>query len=116
MITTSSRLDCMRACEQLATLWNCMTLGMKSVLKNAIDIDLASDMLSVKNVLTSIEAHLRGQRHIIHDLVDFHERHQGYGETFNSFYCALKEIAANCDLSSMTVEQQFVIRIITGNI
>ena len=106
----------MQGREQLATLQKCLTLGIRSVLNNAIDIDFTSDMLSDENVLASIEAHLRGQRHIMHDVVDFHEQHQGDGETFDSFYCALKEIAANCDLSSMTVEQQFVIRIITGNI
>ena len=71
----------MRAREQLATLRNCLTLGMRSVLKNAIDINFTSDMLSIENVLASIEAHLRGQCHIIHDVVDFHVRHQGDGET-----------------------------------
>ena len=45
----STRLDGMRTREQLATLQNCLTPGMKSVLKNAIDIDFTSDMLSVDN-------------------------------------------------------------------
>ena len=87
---------------------------MRSILKNVIDIDLTSDTLPVENVLTSIETQLREQRHIIHNLLDFHERHQRGGETFDSFYYALKEIAANFDLSSMTVEEEFVIRILTG--
>ena len=54
--------------EQLTTLRNCLSIPMRSVLKNAVE--LTGDT-TVDKVITAIHAYLRAQHHQIHDLVEF---------------------------------------------
>ena len=104
-----SHLTQMPMTEQLAALRTSLRLGMQSVIKNALGIDFSSLVVTVDDVLDRIVQYLREQWNIIHDLVDFHECQQQPGESFDSFYCSLKDIAGNCKLDKMSIDQQFVI-------
>ena len=97
--------------EQLTTLRNCLSIQMRSVLKNTVE--WMGDT-TVHEVITTIHANSQAQRHQIHVLVEFYERNQEEAETFASFLCALQEIAVNCDLEKTTVDHHFIIRILTG--
>ena len=57
--------------EHLATFRNCLSIQMRSVLKNAVE--LTGDA-GIDEVITTIDAHLRALHHQIHDLVEFYER------------------------------------------
>jgi len=65
--------------------------------------------LEVEEIADQIGEWFRQQRNIVRDRVEFHERWQQHGETFNAFFNAL-----NCDQFVTCRDDQFATAIVAG--
>ena len=57
----------------------------------------------VPAIITAVKAYIRRQRNPLLDRIEFYQRHQQRGESFDSFYTSLKELFSACDFSNMVV-------------
>ena len=107
---TLARLSRLPSAEQIACLRTCFTDEMRSTLEHII----AEDSSDPSDVLDKIEKHLRDQRNVALDRVLFEERRQDEGESFDSFFISLKELAAEAELCDHCLEDRITTRIISG--
>ena len=89
--------------RQKALLRTCLTTEMRATLAHAIPV---ADTATVDELLNAIGAHFRRQRNIALSCVQFEERKQQHGETFDRFFVGLKELAANADLCATCLKRQ----------
>ena len=107
------QLDKLSAESQKAHLRSCLSDEMRSHIKCALGIS-KDTTLSIKEILDQIENHLRQKRNIALDRVSFVERRQHEGESFDSFYVAIKKLSEEADLCKHCIEQRVVTRIMSG--
>ena len=107
---TLARLHKLSSLEQIACLRTCFTEEMRSTLEHVI----GEDSNSTKDVLDRIEKHLRNQRNVALDRVLFEERRQEEGESFDSFFISLKELAGEAELCDSCLDDRLTTRIISG--
>ena len=86
---------------------------MRSYIKCALAISKDTQM-TVKQILDTVENHLRQRRNIALDRVAFVERRQQEGESFDNFYVSIKKLAEEADLCGDCLEQRLVTRIMSG--
>ena len=84
---------------------------MRATLAHAIPI---ADTATVDELLNAIGAHFRRQRNIALSCVQFEERKQQHGKTFDHFFVGLKELATDADLCVTCLDARLIIRIISG--
>ena len=89
------------------------TSDMLEVLRNKLKIPSDTDM-SVDEILVEVRKHFRKKRNIILDKVDFMNRRQEEGESFDSYYNALQRIGRHAEIEAETVDQKMVAKIIHG--
>ena len=51
----------------------------------------------VPAIITAVKAYIRRQHNPLLDRIEFYQRHQQRGESFDSFYTSLKELFSACD-------------------
>ena len=86
---------------------------MKTHIKCAIDVHETS-LESVDEILDKIQQYLRQKRNVTLDRVAFEEIKQHHGETFNSFYVAVKKQAEEADLCDHCIETRICTKIMVG--
>ena len=64
--------------------------------------------------LDEIAGHFRRQRNVALHRVKFEQRHKEHGETFDHFYVALRELAADADLCGTCLNDRLTTRIMAG--
>ena len=89
------------------------TSDMLEVLRNKLKIPSDTDM-SVDEILVEVRKHFRKKRNIILDKVDFMNRRQEEGESFDSYYNAWQRIGRHAEIEAETVDQKMVAKIIHG--
>ena len=99
--------------NQRALLRCCMSEEMRAHLKCAIEIDRDTS-LSVDEILNKIQDHLRNKINVTLDRVAFVERKQAEGESFDSFYVALKKLASDADICIECRSQRITTQIVAG--
>ena len=95
--------------HQLALLRTCLSPDMRATLGQTIP---ARDNLT--DQLDEIAGHFRRQRNVALYRVKFEQRHQEHGETFDHFYVALRELAADADLCGSCLNERLTTRIMAG--
>ena len=99
--------------QQRLAFRKCLDPEMRTTVRARLGI--ADDSaLSVNEMIEKIREWLREQRNIVRDKVAFQERKQKEGESFNKFFVALNDIAANCNLCKYCSDDRFITSIIAG--
>ena len=89
--------SCLTQERQKALLRTCLTTELRATLAHAIPV---ANTTRVDELLNAIGANFRRQRNIALSCVQFEERKQQHGETFDNFFVGLKELASDADLCS----------------
>ena len=95
--------------HQLALLRTCLLPDMQATLGQTIP---SRDKLA--DQLEEIAGHFRRQHSVTLHRVKFEQRHQDHGETFDHFYVALRELAANADLCGACLNDRLTTRFTAG--
>ncbi|KAG0728874.1 hypothetical protein GWK47_031556 [Chionoecetes opilio] len=106
-----TRADNLPLKEQRAILLSLLDEDWTRVIRYALPV--AEDTLA-KEVVMAMEAHLRTQRNVLVDRLEFYSRIQEEGETFDDFLCSLKEIAPFCDFCQHCFDSQLRDRVVCG--
>lgn len=97
--------------EQRAMLMGLLDEDWTRVIRYSLTV---AEDIPIPDVIKAMEAHLRSQRNILVDRREFYSRVQEEGETFDDFFCALKEVSTFCDLCSECYDTQIRDRIVCG--
>ena len=89
----------------------CHTSEMHATLAHAIPV---ADTATVDELLNAIGAHFQRQRNIALSCVQFEEREQQHGQTFDEFSVGLKELDTNADLCAPCLDARLITRIMSG--
>ena len=95
--------------HQLALLRTCLSPDMRATLGQTIP---ARDNLT--DQLDEIAGHFRQQRNVALHRVKFEQRHQEHGETFDHFYVAPRELAADADMCGTCLNDRLTTLIMAG--
>ena len=98
--------------EQISALRLVLSTRMLDTVDTVLGIDEAT--VTPDDILDRIQQHIRTQRNVALDRVDFHECRQTATETFDEFYIRIQGIAALADLCKICLEQQMTTGIIAG--
>ena len=98
---------------QKADFRSCLSEEMKTHIKCVIDVHETSQE-SVDEILDKIQQFLRQKRNVTLDRVAFEEIKQHHGETFDSFYVAVKKQAEEADLCDHCIETRICTKIMVG--
>ena len=116
-----SKMGDMTEEQQRALLYQNLSQDMRRVLDHAVVLDPAVDK-TPNAILDKIEEHVRKKRNVTVDLVAFDNRRQRQGETAENYLVAIKELAADADLTAghcqdcrkACLERRLTARLISG--
>ena len=108
----SERLSELPPAEQRATLLTSLDDEWLRVVRFGLPIATTEEDIDV--IITAMLAHLRRQRNPVLDRRDFDTRVQERGEAVDEYLCALREIAAFCDLCPACYDDRLRDRLVVG--
>ena len=99
--------------SQLALLRTFFSMEMREAVEHILLIPDDTE-LSTDNILNKIKDYVRSQRNIALDCIEFEERKQNAGETFDAFLIVIKTLAHDADLCDACFDRYLVTKIISG--
>ena len=108
----SERLSELPAAEQRAVLLSSLDDEWLRFVRFGLPLTTAE--ADVDSIIAAMLAHLRRQRNPVSDRRDFDTRVQERGETVDEYICALREIAAFCDLCPACYDDRLRDRLVVG--
>ena len=108
---TSQRWSQLPVCEQRSALLAFVCDDWSRIVRYQL---CAPDDADFDKLLDAMQTHLRDQRNVVLDRREFHLRCQEQGETFDEFFCALKELADLCDFCTHCMDDRIRDQIVSG--
>ncbi len=90
------QLEKMTLKEQQALFRSCLSLDMRDILEERIG---TREDQKPEAILDEIEKYIRKKRSVVLDMVDFDNRKQKSGESFDAYLVAIQQIAQDADLT-----------------
>ena len=90
-----------------------MSVKMRAALEHAIGVD-ASSQLGVKEILDALYQHIRANRNVAIDRVEFEKRTQRPKESFNDYYIDLRKLSQNAAVPNCCLEDRLITRLMAG--
>ena len=95
--------------RQLALFRTCLSSEMRTALGHTIPTKT-----TLNEQLDEIAEHFRRQRNVALYRVQFEQRQQQAGESFNNFYVSIRELATDAELCGTCLETRLTTRIMSG--
>ena len=104
-------LDSMPPAQQRAALFALLDDDWSRIVRFSIPVQQDTP---IQDIIAAMQQFLRRQRNVILDRRDFDSRSQQPGESFDEFFCTLKEIAAFCDFCTACIDERLRDRLVVG--
>ena len=99
--------------SQIALLRSFFSMDMREALEHILLIPDDTE-LGPNQILERIQGYIRGQRNVALDCVEFENRRQVCGESFDEFLISIKTLARDADLCHACIDRRLVTKIMSG--